>query len=156
MKDSRIRFLPIAAALLIMAMIFSLSSQPVNQSDRLSRGIAEIIINFIKAIMPAGEVDLNSFNHLLRKCAHFFSYFLLGALGANAFRKNGVKYRSGLMMSIVLCVLFAFSDEAHQLFVPGRGAQLRDVAIDSAGAVAGILAYMIAVWLHQRRRSRRT
>ena len=32
----------------------------------------------------------------------------------------------------------ARSDEFHQLFVPGRGAQVKDVLIDTAGAIVGI------------------
>ncbi|MEH7344340.1 VanZ family protein [Bacillus sp. JJ1532] len=34
-------------------------------------------------------------------------------------------------------------DEAHQIFVPGRGAHLMDVIIDSAGAIMGIGMYVI-------------
>lgn len=41
----------------------------------------------------------------------------------------------------MICILYAISDEVHQLFVPGRGGQVRDVIIDSAGAIAGILGY---------------
>ena len=44
----------------------------------------------------------------------------------------------------VVGTLYAASDEIHQLFVPGRSGQLRDVLLDSAGVAAGILlAWMI-------------
>ncbi|MFP5109854.1 VanZ family protein [Neobacillus sp. C211] len=46
-------------------------------------------------------------------------------------------------MVIGICVLFAVSDEFHQLFVAGRGAQVKDVFIDSAGAIVGIVIYGI-------------
>ncbi len=39
-------------------------------------------------------------------------------------------------------ILYAVSDEVHQLFVPGRGGQLTDVIIDTAGAGAGLGIYM--------------
>lgn len=38
-----------------------------------------------------------------------------------------------LLYSRDLCS-YAISDEVHQLFVPGRGRQVKDVIIDSAGA----------------------
>jgi VanZ family protein len=59
----------------------------------------------------------------------------------NAFRSSGVKGLRGFIFSLVFCVLYAISDEVHQLFVPGRGAQVTDVMIDSFGAFVGIGVY---------------
>jgi len=39
-------------------------------------------------------------------------------------------------------VLYACTDEIHQLFVPGRGAQMSDVLLDSAGAGLGIVLFV--------------
>jgi len=47
-------------------------------------------------------------------------------------------------------VFYAFSDEFHQLFVSGRGPQLSDVWIDSAGAGVGILGYYVMMGLVNR------
>ncbi|PGY12090.1 VanZ family protein [Bacillus sp. AFS031507] len=47
-------------------------------------------------------------------------------------------------MIMGICVLFAVSDEFHQLFVAGRGAQVKDVFNDSAGAMMGIVIFRIA------------
>ena len=44
-------------------------------------------------------------------------------------------------LSLLVCVLYAISDELHQLFVSGRGAQVKDVLIDSAGATVGVCLY---------------
>ena len=41
-------------------------------------------------------------------------------------------------LALVLAAAFACTDEWHQLSVPGRDGNLRDVLIDSAGAVAGV------------------
>ena len=43
----------------------------------------------------------------------------------------------------MFCSLYAISDEVHQLFVPGRGAQVKDVFIDIAGAAVGIF---LSLW----------
>ena len=50
---------------------------------------------------------------------------------------NPIKYR--LIMSITLSFLYACTDEIHQIFVPGRSAQFRDVLIDTLGAIFGCL-----------------
>ena len=49
-----------------------------------------------------------------------------------------------LAMSILLSFLYACTDEIHQIFVPGRSAQFRDVLIDTLGASFGtLIAYLI-------------
>ena len=35
-------------------------------------------------------------------------------------------------------LIYSISDELHQILVPGRGAQIKDVVIDTAGAILGI------------------
>ncbi|MBB1503242.1 VanZ family protein, partial [Candidatus Saccharibacteria bacterium] len=53
-----------------------------------------------------------------------------------------IKY--SLFMSILLSFLYACTDEIHQIFVPGRSAQFRDVLIDTLGASFGtLIAYLI-------------
>ena len=47
-----------------------------------------------------------------------------------------IKYT--LAMSILFSFLYACTDELHQIFVPGRSAQFRDVLIDTLGASFGI------------------
>ena len=55
---------------------------------------------------------------------------------------NSVKY--ALAMSIFLSFLYAITDEIHQIFVPGRSAQFRDVLIDTLGASFGAtITYLI-------------
>ena len=43
----------------------------------------------------------------------------------------------------LFCVAFACTDEFHQSFVAGRGPSKKDVAIDSAGALFGIILVQI-------------
>ena len=46
------------------------------------------------------------------------------------------------LLAFLICVIYAISDEIHQLFVPGRAGQVRDVLIDSAGSLLGIIIVM--------------
>ncbi|MEH6908026.1 VanZ family protein [Neobacillus drentensis] len=48
-----------------------------------------------------------------------------------------------MLFVIGICLFFAMTDEFHQLFVLGRVAQVKDVLIDSAGAIVGLVIFRI-------------
>jgi VanZ family protein len=130
--------------LLWMLLIFFFSSQPAHDSNELSKGITRSIKEVVEKITPEEEVfTFDDFNHKVRKNAHFFIYLVLGLLVLNALKKSRVIGFKRLLMGFIICVLYAITDEIHQLFVPGRGAQVRDVMIDSSGALVGILLLKI-------------
>jgi VanZ family protein len=82
--------------------------------------------------VPDLGTGLGTWDLVLRKIAHFCEYAILGFLLVRATRREPVAFALG--------VLYAASDEIHQHFVPGRHAAVRDVAIDSAGVLVGVLA----------------
>ena len=43
------------------------------------------------------------------------------------------------ILAVLISACYAATDEFHQLFVPGRSGEVRDVLVDTAGAVIGIL-----------------
>lgn len=134
------------AVLLWLVLIFYLSSQPAVQSDGLSKKVTKVIVDTVDRVVELddekSEIDLvEKFNHIVRKYAHFTSYLVLGVLVMNAFRRSGVRGFKGFIFSLVFCILYAISDEVHQVFVPGRGAQVTDVLIDSVWAFVGIGMY---------------
>lgn len=131
------------AALLWMALIFYFSHQPATISNGLSTGITEEILKTIERVSPASNSDLDSVNHLIRKNAHFFIYLVLGVLVINALRGSGVEGYRRIGLGLVICVVYAVSDEFHQYFVEGRGPQLKDVLIDSLGAIVGIFIFCL-------------
>lgn len=129
--------------ILWMIVIFTLSAQVRNQSNNLSTGITEMIVGIIKMIVPNADFDMGMFNHIVRKNAHFIAYLILGMLLVNVltFDKDHVE----MTKAQIIGSMYAASDEFHQMFVPGRGPQVRDVFIDSAGAFVGIMIFM-AIW----------
>lgn len=145
------RILSWTAVILWMALIFNLSSQVAEQSRQLSTGITEFIIQTIEKINPNADFNINSFSHIVRKNAHFFAYLILGVLVLNALRRCGVSGYKSLALALGICILYAISDEVHQLFVPGRGGQVRDVILDSAGAAVGIVPFTTRI-LSKRRK----
>jgi VanZ family protein len=135
--------LPWLIVVIWMLLIFNLSSQPAQNSDKLSIGVTEKVVETVENVTPKTELNLDSLNHIVRKNAHFFIYLALAIWVQIALRINRVIGIKRLLIVIGICVLYASSDEYHQLFVAGRGAQVKDVFIDSAGAIVGIVVYRI-------------
>ena len=122
-----------------MGLIFYLSHQTGEGSGSLSGSITERIIAFLRL----DNVDIDFLHFLVRKGAHLFAYFVLGILLVNAFRMSGMVAGKYYYLSLAICVIYGMTDELHQLLVPGRSGQVRDVLIDSVGALIGISAYKI-------------
>lgn len=138
--DKQIRMIAWAPVLFLMGIIFYLSHQPATASSELSSGITEMIVDILETVMPFIQIEMSNFHFWIRKSAHFFTYFTLGILVVNALSPNHFyKYR----LALAICVAYAISDEAHQLFIPGRSGEVRDVLIDSAGALLGIVVYVL-------------
>ncbi|TJX12543.1 VanZ family protein [Tissierella creatinini] len=131
------KVLPWILVVLWMVFIFYQSHKPAPESNKLSKGITEIIVETVEKVTPDVEIEVNKYHHTIRKNAHFLSYLLLGILVANGLRNSGVN----IGLAVIICVLYAISDEIHQLYVPGRSGEVKDVIIDSAGALVGILGY---------------
>ncbi|ABR46681.1 VanZ family protein [Alkaliphilus metalliredigens QYMF] len=143
-KNKKIIVISWIAVLLWMGLIFYLSAQPATQSREVSEGVTEIFMQTVERVAPdvAAELDIRMLNYLIRKNAHFFAYLTLGVLVLNGMRRSGVSGIRGIVIAFFICVLYAISDEVHQLYVPGRSGELRDVLIDSAGAMVGIGLYL--------------
>src|SRR5699024_4047535 len=123
-----------------MILIFYLSHQPATSSSELSAGITAFIINMIEKMIPFIEVEISSFHTFIRKCAHFLAYLILGILVAYAIH---VKRFYRFVFALIICVLYAISDEVHQLFIPGRSGEVGDVLIDSVGSFSGIVIFVL-------------
>lgn len=126
-------------AVIWMGVIFYLSHQPAQTSSELSSGITDLVVHFLAIFFPL-EFDVESIHFYIRKSAHFTAYLLLGMFVLFALRQMRWKR---LVIAVCICVLYAMSDEFHQLFVPGRSGEIRDVFIDSIGACVGIGGYYI-------------
>jgi len=139
-RKRKIMIISWIAVFLWMLLIFYLSAQVADESNNLSKGFTQVIISMIEKIAPNFEFDINVFNHIIRKYAHFFVYMILGVLVLNALDRSGIYKFSWALM---ICILYAISDEIHQAFVPGRGPGIKDVFIDTSGSIVGIMIYMV-------------
>ncbi len=128
-----------AITLLWMGVIFMLSNTPSTESNSLSKGVLKTVFGEVIYVFNM-EVDTDELvvklNTPIRKVAHFTEYMVLGILMFFTLRFYGVKSQ---YIAAILCVLYASSDEFHQLFVDGRTGRVLDVIIDSCGSSSGIL-----------------
>ena len=95
---------------------------------------------FAFSSVPSLGTGLGTWDLVLRKLAHVSEYALFGLLLARAVRRPAV--------AVVLAGAYAVTDEVHQTFVEGRHGAPLDVAIDTAGALVGVL-----VWVRWSRRA---
>lgn len=106
----------------------------------ISGAISDWVKEILAMIFPPGEDD-GSGGFLIRKLAHFTEFTLLGmGFGWLFAMLNKSKILAFFLGGLAACV-----DETIQLFVPGRGPGIRDVCIDSAGVLTGILVLSLMV-----------
>lgn len=138
-----VRWIP---ALILMAVIFSFSSQDAQTSTKVSSEVVEILDPIVEPITrsmtPVQKQSFkDSFHSLVRKTAHFMIYLLLGAAFFYAVMPLGLKGALPHLVSVGLSFVYACTDEFHQSFVSGRGPAFTDVLIDTSGALVGVLIF---------------
>jgi VanZ family protein len=75
------------------------------------------------------------YDFIARKLVHVAEYGVLTILLFNALRIHIRRSPDAWLIAAIVAVLYAFSDEWHQTFVPGREGSLRDVSIDALGVL---------------------
>ena len=148
--------------LLWMLLIFVMSGanddESNAQSGSICRFLCETFVEGFEDLPPDKQLDIEeSLSFPVRKCAHLTEYAILGVLLTltaeawfpGSIPMEGINDRSSLSSTecfpvlswgpFLIGVLYAVTDEIHQLFVPGRAGQIRDVLIDSCGVFAGTI-----------------
>ena len=137
MKKKLIWMFPI----LWMVIIFDFSSQDGNESTqtslRVGRLIGSVICQDYEEMTAQQQTEYaRGIELIVRKEAHSMEYAILCIAFLVAFSQKKV-------YAYPMTVLYAMSDEFHQLFVPGREGKLTDVLIDSGGALFGLLLFIL-------------
>lgn len=123
---------------LVTIFIFSQDNGDVSSSK--SDGIANVTINIISDI-TGKKLNMDTCTFIIRKVAHFIEYMILGILIINVFKDYKNIDNKMLIICILLCFIYACSDELHQLFIAERSARFTDVLIDTSGSSFGIFIY---------------
>lgn len=144
-----------------MLFIFSFSSQHAEQSSQNSSGIVDQIIetfcpDFASMNAEQQAMIRNAITVTVRKSAHIGEYAILSILIYLCCYsiKQGMVYTGRIWISVSFSTAYAASDELHQLFVPGRSGEVRDVIIDLCGALLGCLTVHLVSRSIQRRKNK--
>jgi VanZ family protein len=144
------RWLKIWWPAIAWAIVISSFSTGAFTSEHTSR----FIIPVLHWLLPhASPETLSTVHHVIRKCGHFTEYFILSLLILRGFQAGNREFGLRLaLLSILMVAGYAALDEFHQSFVPGRGAAVSDVMLDTSGGAAGILiAALLVLWGRVRR-----
>ncbi len=104
--------------------------------------ILMMIAIFVASSMPGNDLpQFGGWDLFAKKGGHMLGYALL-AVGylRGLVHGKAVTFRL-CILAVLLSGMYGASDEFHQLFVSGRSASIRDVMIDTVGAVLGAAAW---------------
>ena len=161
MKNKTKRIIFSILIILNCLTIFYFSHQIADNSSKQSGTIVEIISNIIPYIknMPEEEQTIlkeEILTPIVRKSAHFSIYAMLGILTTNFMLTiENKKMSKRAIFALIFCMLYAITDEFHQKFIPGRSAELRDVLIDTSGALLGILLTIVITLITRKIKNRK-
>ena len=92
-------------------------------------------IIFVESSVPGSKVPSTPLG--FDKLVHFFIFFVFCWLTFRATGALSPKFVPWMRvyLALVITVLYGFTDEFHQLYVPGRTADMYDMAADSLGGI---------------------
>ncbi|MCI7262707.1 MAG: VanZ family protein [Otoolea sp.] len=135
---------------LYICFLFSNSLTPAVQSSEASGRALQLIHQLLSVV---GVQALWLTEHVLRKCAHFAEYTVLGLVLSQNVRLLSCPFSAKVLLHILFGFLIPFVDETLQLFTEGRSGQISDVWLDGCGVWTGTLVFLCLffVWKHWKR-----
>ncbi len=147
-------FLKYWLPLLIWLGVIFVGSTDLMSAEHTSRFIVPILLWLKPGMAPE---TIQSILFAVRKWAHMAEYAILALLLWRALRSgSALRAKISMLFGAVLlgCAVVAASDEFHQSFVKSRTPAVRDVLLDIAGALFGLL--ISASFAHRRPKETRS
>jgi len=131
------------------SIIFIFSNMESNESNSKSKSVIDNIIEKVDNITNANEevikrhqtfVFKEKSNFIFRKICHASVYFAFSILVFNLIiqlKKGSLSFY--ILLTILICFIYAITDEYHQTFVIGRTGQFIDIIIDTIGSAIGAI-----------------
>ena len=144
----KIRTIAGILALLWMCVIFAFSAQKEEESSEVSEAFSYRIVSSTGTFfhLNLNEEEMrriaNAIESTVRKAAHMTEFGILSVLIYVWLGKWQMAADARRALAAISAILYAASDEFHQLFVPGRAGSIRDVVIDGTGAILGIWIFI--------------
>ena len=135
-------------SVLIICFIFGNSLKDGTESSLQSARVAEILRQILD---PGRKIEEGLFHFYVRKAAHFTEFAALGCcLNGTAVSLRKQRNHLDFLKPLFIAVSVAMTDEFIQRFT-GRTSSVRDVMLDSLGALFGILVVSVSVFLWRKR-----
>ena len=166
MKKKRIIVSSILIVLVVLWIlgIYKLSSMNADNSSDKSTGIIGVFIeDTLEITNKYGITDSHPddakiekaselLNTPLRKVMHASVYFVLAfmIIFITNYLFHNKKFLISALITFLLIIILAGFDEYHQTFVDGRTGAVKDVIIDTAGGIVGILFYGTYYYVYRR------
>lgn len=148
------KIISIIAVLIWMGIVFSFSNQQGENSSSTSKKVSQIIVNIINIqgnyTEPEKEEMVKQIEPVIRKLAHYTIYAIGGIVIANCVYQFCSKEKLLIGTSTIIGIVYAISDELHQLMVAGRSGNIKDVIIDSLGVITGIVFFLLTREIYKK------
>ena len=127
-----------------MGIIFIFSmDNGVESSEKSSDIIVWLTETVLQRDLTEQEMNtyIEKYSYPIRKTAHFTIYFILGLLFIILLEEYHEIQRKEIIYTIIFVLMYAVSDEIHQLFINERSGQITDVLLDTSGGIASSISY---------------
>ena len=136
-----------------MIVIFNLSNMNNEESNTQSKDILDKVVDttidtsnkigIITETISSNErkIITNNLNEPLRNSMHFIIFFILSIFVLNAINQHNIKYK--YLITLIICFVYAITDEYHQTLVTGRTGEFIDVIIDLLGTLTLLTIYKL-------------
>lgn len=157
-KQTILRIISIIFVLAWMVTVFMLSHQVAEESSKTSSNFITVIIKLFNKDIEQEQLEtiMLKVETIVRKLAHFVLYTLGGMLITIMFINFKEYITKTKIASFLLGATYAITDEIHQLFIPGRSGEIRDVLIDSTGVLLGVFIIYLLMRIKGMFRSGKT
>lgn len=148
--DSKKRFLYMIPVIIWMIFIFYMSGKTGQESSGQSGKISLFITNLLEKVRQDSPQEMQNLQDILelviRKAAHMTEYAILFLLSYLAMVKISMSQSRfyNRSIAVLISLLYACSDEMHQLLVPGRSGRMIDVGIDMAGVLIVLICMILS------------
>ena len=148
--DSKKRFLYLIPVVIWMIFIFYMSGKTGQESSGQSGKISLFITNLLEKVRQDSPQEMQNLQDILelviRKAAHMTEYAILFLLSYLAMVKISMSQSRfyNRSIAVLISLLYACSDEMHQLLVPGRSGRMIDVGIDMAGVLIVLMCMILS------------
>jgi len=138
-----LRIIFLILIILTSLIIFGFSAQNGEKSGSLSKTMITKISDIIKIDENKKESFILKGEGIIRKLAHFTIYTSLGIWSMAFISTFNIKQLNRIIYTTIWGIIYAGTDEIHQLFVSGRNGSILDVILDTTGVIFGICIVVI-------------